>query len=749
MGLTLVPPEIKSYCWLTTLKLDNNCLKWIPPELSQLTQLKYLSVADNSIHVIDRVLSKLKGLRILDLHNNSITDWPHWLCTDLINLNELYLQGNASINYIPVTFGNMTFMRKFGFDWLHYILPYTDNSECIIQGKEDLIYLNIIQSLCKKLVQRSESQNLTFKLFYSHLSKLKHNTKSKNYQTSSYILHLACKLGHYLIVKNLLEDGFNPNLLDNDGNTPLILAIQKQHTKCAIELLSNQKIDINLSNKINTIPLLAAIEAKEYNVVDLLVQNKNCDLRILDPCENTILHLLFENFDFQPLTISRICTYLITNFPFLDINRKNLYGLAPIHAAARKKQHSAIRFIIDFSINPPTACTKKFDLKLPGGDNGLTLLHYIAAHMDPESLKLLLESEKIDIFAKDYLGRTARDLVKSNLHGKLLLRWEKQEIKKNKQNFNDCLISSKNPEYSMPHNFNEEICMKKTPVMIFSADIREIIENISDNENSPNNKNDENSIKVPITKQLKPILSHLPKSPDTINNSSICPIYDEAPLGIINNSEIVLYKVRENRSHNQSLSSSFQSGVQNWNSTNRYMKLYKIMLDPLTPNSRKLRILMKIFSENNEDSEEILNMCLMKENEGGLPKCVKEQAAYLLGISGTKKSVKKLTKIVNDIENSETKESTNSLLNLITLEEKAQKPHISDKVLKGNCEMKKIHPSEYIRNCLKTPTPNSPDQYFSVVMSKNKIPVTDFPNSIYISENIKTMRNKQNLVNFK
>lgn len=85
-------------------------------------------------------------------------------------------------------------------------------------------------------------------------------------------LLIAANFGHVKIVKALLKAGANPNSIDDQGNTPLNMAIYRRHTKVVKCLLkSNIKADPNHIDKQGNTPLYIAAQTNQLEVIKLLL----------------------------------------------------------------------------------------------------------------------------------------------------------------------------------------------------------------------------------------------------------------------------------------------------------------------------------------------------------------------------------------------------------------------------------------------------------------------------------------------
>ena len=116
----------------------------------------------------------------------------------------------------------------------------------------------------------------------------------------------------------------------------------------------------------------------------------------------------------------------------------NKYSLTPAHIAIIKRQKHATKFILEHN----KTTTNKFDLTLPGGKYGFTVFHYAVAIMDMETLQELLMSNTNFLTIKDYLGRTARDLVKNCPTEKVFVKWHNSLLPAKKRKNTRSIVKS-------------------------------------------------------------------------------------------------------------------------------------------------------------------------------------------------------------------------------------------------------------------------------------------------------------------
>lgn len=92
-----------------------------------------------------------------------------------------------------------------------------------------------------------------------------------------------------------------------------------------------------------------------------------------------------------------------------DVNFQDVYGIAPMHGAARTNHPEIVQILID----------NKANVNLPTTGGKETPLHYAAKYNNPDVVKLLLE-KGADKTAKDASGMTPYDAAKKDNADKVL-----------------------------------------------------------------------------------------------------------------------------------------------------------------------------------------------------------------------------------------------------------------------------------------------------------------------------------------
>ncbi|MGN5375367.1 ankyrin repeat domain-containing protein [Sphingomonas hankookensis] len=94
------------------------------------------------------------------------------------------------------------------------------------------------------------------------------NTKDRT--TGESALHIVAKNGNLPYLRFLLAKGANPNIQDNRGNTPALLAVESGSVE-AIRVLTARKANLNLGNSSGETPLIRAVQLRNLDMVRELV----------------------------------------------------------------------------------------------------------------------------------------------------------------------------------------------------------------------------------------------------------------------------------------------------------------------------------------------------------------------------------------------------------------------------------------------------------------------------------------------
>jgi ankyrin repeat protein len=204
-------------------------------------------------------------------------------------------------------------------------------------------------------------------------------------------LHNACKKNYTSIVRLLLtnNDTINVNIPNQNGNTPLMLAVYENNIEIIHELLKCKDINVNSLNVQLETPLIAACRMNNYKIAKILVENeaiinKRYDLN----GETAIFHAIRNN--------NRKLTSLLLEHE-ASIAFKNKNGKSPLSIAKEYKYKSIITLLYIHIKNQNTlknkASTFSLNENLIRGEEKKNL--YFKAHSRNASVNLASSSSSI------------------------------------------------------------------------------------------------------------------------------------------------------------------------------------------------------------------------------------------------------------------------------------------------------------------------------------------------------------------
>ena len=171
----------------------------------------------------------------------------------------------------------------------------------------------------------------------------------------------------------------NVNLQNNNGDSPLYLAIFHNYQKIAKEILKTTDINVNLQNNYGYTALMIAFTRNSKNIVEQLLDINNINVNLQDKNGNTALMIPFSN-----ITYKKYYT-----------NGNNTYG-------------NNIKYISHKLLD-------RDDINVNLQDkNGNTVLMLSIVDYKKESIIIdeLLKRDDIDLKLKNKNGQTALDLCK-------------------------------------------------------------------------------------------------------------------------------------------------------------------------------------------------------------------------------------------------------------------------------------------------------------------------------------------------
>ncbi|MFZ5748595.1 MAG: ankyrin repeat domain-containing protein [Pseudomonadota bacterium] len=95
------------------------------------------------------------------------------------------------------------------------------------------------------------------------------DTKDRN--SGEGALHIVAKRSDDVYLRFLLQKGANPNLQDDEGNTPMLLAANIGWG-AGVEILITYHADVNLGNSRGETPLIRAVQTRNLDLVRILLK---------------------------------------------------------------------------------------------------------------------------------------------------------------------------------------------------------------------------------------------------------------------------------------------------------------------------------------------------------------------------------------------------------------------------------------------------------------------------------------------
>ena len=211
--------------------------------------------------------------------------------------------------------------------------------------------------------------------------------------------------------------GIDVNAVNEDGYTPLLLALEQQSTECVRLLLAAPGIDVNYEGTKLVPPLVCAAANGNAEHVKMLLEagaNPNSVERLANQ-QSALLFAAGEGYT--------ECVCLLLNAPGIDVNLANAHGITPLNIAVIKNNTQIVRMLlavpgIDLEKGPvgmsslqiaeEENLTEIAELLIAAGAvPNPTELWEAAATGKAEELRRLLAHPRVKINAADSAGNTA------------------------------------------------------------------------------------------------------------------------------------------------------------------------------------------------------------------------------------------------------------------------------------------------------------------------------------------------------
>lgn len=305
------------------------------------------------------------------------------------------------------------------FCFYHYAKEYWQDHILSVSGQE-----NAIHTLSARLIQRHMTD---FKVFDEH----------------GWILcHRAILNGNKPIVELMLNTGkINVNVEGVDGKTPLHWAVENGYKDIVGLLINNGKANVRPNDTYGEELLQLAVGNGNKDIVELLIRTGKLDINVKDSYGQTLLSsasmyrhdavvkLLLDTGQIDadaPDNLGRTAlswaafngnsatAELLLDTGRVNVNATDEKGWTPLFEAVAHGRHEVVKLLLNTNgvdVNArerqyrrsPLSFAAGYGLK---GQDGQPLPFSTAAHVYDEIVKLLLDTDQIDVNARDRFGRT-------------------------------------------------------------------------------------------------------------------------------------------------------------------------------------------------------------------------------------------------------------------------------------------------------------------------------------------------------
>lgn len=377
-----LPRDICTLSCLKQISLDSNYLTKIPDFLPENMALESFSIKNNLLEALPNKFDKWNGsLHRFDFSFNRIDHLSNNL-SDLKQLKQLMMNNNNFIK-LPTSLFTMKSLEDLGLDWFKYTFPpnpFLISGEMLkiflkfcefsfTQGKSYISFKELIDFFSNKKTQLErilpKKRNLIHQSAFENdvgplrslitlIPQYVNQIDSESYTPlflsileENYIatrillfsgadpkiglgmlggcLHLAVVKKEVFLLQELLKKGGDPNAIDQQGNTPLILLFSTfsnnlQKADKMANILMEFNANPNIKNKEMWNCLHLAVKGQQIEAIKWAIQyNKKEGKKIFDFDEvggeisMTVLHLAAydENREIMKILIDNNCDYMI------------------------------------------------------------------------------------------------------------------------------------------------------------------------------------------------------------------------------------------------------------------------------------------------------------------------------------------------------------------------------------------------------------------------------------------------------
>lgn len=205
-------------------------------------------------------------------------------------------------------------------------------------------------------------------------------------------VYTACKNGHAGVLKELLKYADRNALEEGDEkNTPLQIAVKKQHDEC-VDLLLSHNVNKDAVNDHLQSAVHLAVQNRDVKTLRVLKKHQ-CDINLKDSLgDSAVVDAIVRQ---QGDNVEML--NVILDWTNIDLDFSNNNGFSPIHIAARKGDLGAVQILLK---KDPNLLNKK-------KPDGYTPLHLAACMDHLEVVKFLLDQPGLIVDDKTDKGQTA------------------------------------------------------------------------------------------------------------------------------------------------------------------------------------------------------------------------------------------------------------------------------------------------------------------------------------------------------
>ena len=143
----------------------------------------------------------------------------------------------------------------------------------------------------------------------------------------------------FALIKSLVSNGADVNAKDDDGYTPLNLAVRRHYNLELVKFLVSQGADVNVKDKHGCTPLHEAAKWNENVEVVKFLVSQGADVNAKNDAGCTPLHgAAFRNKNVE------VVNFLVSKGA--DMNAKSKFGSIPLHGAARSNTVEVVEFLV-------------------------------------------------------------------------------------------------------------------------------------------------------------------------------------------------------------------------------------------------------------------------------------------------------------------------------------------------------------------------------------------------------------------